>query len=116
MKKKLNLNDLKIESFITSIENKKINTIKGGTLTFSGKNPLPQGGVTTDVRCIVELTIVSIQKTAETVPPAGGTKPEDTQANDATAGCCAPEEICNTNAYCGNSHDGGIGCSYDVCM
>ena len=29
--KKLNLNDLKVESFITSLEDQKINTLRGGT-------------------------------------------------------------------------------------
>jgi hypothetical protein len=108
--KKLSLSQLKVDSFVTSIDGLTTKTLKGGgtndTVTIYTNQP--------NSPIIVIVSI--IQKT--TPPPqtddTGGD--DDTQANDATAGCCADNGICNTAAYCGNTHDGGNGCSYGSCM
>lgn len=43
MKKKLNLDDLRVKSFIVASENLNINTLKGGALPGSGDGEAKQG-------------------------------------------------------------------------
>jgi hypothetical protein len=86
--KKLNLNDLKVESFVTSINGKKSETVKGGTTAVCASS-LPCGTVV-----VASVVVVSVATIINTVNKDG---------------------ICNTAAYCGNSHDGGNGCTQVVC-
>lgn len=85
--KKLNLNDLRVESFVTSLENKGANTVKGG--------------VTTAVCVASMISFLSGVIVSATVTIA-------TKGNK--------NQICDTAAYCGNTHDGGNGCSVNACM
>ena len=89
--KKLNLSDLKIESFITSLEDKNSNTVKAGT------GPTTQfcaGAITLSVVSVVVATVV-VGTIVYTV------------AKD--------DKICDSRAICGNTHDGGNGCSVNAC-
>lgn len=113
--KKLSLSKIQVDSFVTSLDLLSAHTVKGG-----GKNPQTNDTITIHTNkptssIIVVVTLTQTGTGTGTPPETEDTGGDDTQANDATAGCCAPK-ICDTAAYCGNTHDGGNGCSYGSCM
>lgn len=96
-KKKLKLEDLKAESFITNVNDENSNTVKGGT----------------SLGCIATATFASVA-TAVTYSVY-----KLTEAASCNTNCEPPQQqengICNTGAYCGNTHQGGNGCTIVVC-
>lgn len=87
--KKLDLNNLKVESFVTSIEKNLTNTVKGGSS--------PQ--------CVA--VSVSMVSTAIVSAVASAAVSYYIGKKD--------NKLCDTAAYCGNTHDGGNGCSGEIC-
>lgn len=85
--KKLNLNDLKVESFVTSMENDLTKTVKGGS------------------SALCAAVAVSMVSTAIVSAVGSAAVSYYTAKNG--------NKICDTAAYCGNSHDGGNGCSQE---
>lgn len=73
MKKKFNLNDLKVKSFVTSMENGEEHTVKGGgTLVIGCTGVIACGGTlpppTNNTTCCLDTKVEAICKGWHTMP------------------------------------------------